>query len=42
LAVVGGVHALPSVHLVRCAIDNNAVGTTRMERLGRATWPVKP
>ena len=24
LAVVGGVHALPSVHLVRCAIENNA------------------
>ena len=42
LAVVGGVHALPSVHLVRCAIDNNVVGTTRMERLGRATWPIKP
>jgi hypothetical protein len=42
LATHGGVPALPSVHLARCAIHNNAVGTTRMERLGRATWPVKP
>jgi hypothetical protein len=42
LAAHGGVHALPSVHLARCANHNNAVGTIRMERLGRATWPVKP
>ncbi len=27
LAVHGGVPALPSVHLARCAIHNNAVGT---------------